>query len=71
MIEQDAHLEGAFLSEAHLEGAFLKDAHLEGANLMGANGLTQAQIDAAFGNAATKLPEGLTRPAHWPPEASL
>ena len=31
----------------------------------GADGLTQAQIEAAYGDAATRLPEGLTRPAHW------
>jgi hypothetical protein len=60
-----AHLEGADLYRAHLEGAFLYEAHLEGAFLSGALGLTQRQIDTAFGDAETRLPAGLTRPAHW------
>ena len=69
-----AHLEGTYLLGAHLEaptsGAHLDSAsspraHLEGADLSRAIGLTQAQIDQAFGDAATKLPEGLCRPAHW------
>ena len=50
---------------AHLEGANLCEAHLEGADLRAADGLTQAQIEAAYGDAATQLPEGLTRPARW------
>jgi hypothetical protein len=60
-----AHLEGARLEAAHLEGANLTWAHLEGADLRRAEGLTQAQIDGAYGDVATTLPEGLTRPAHW------
>jgi len=59
------HLEGADLRGAYLEGADLREAHLEGADLSRAKGLTQAQVDAAFGDAETELPEGLTRPAHW------
>ena len=31
--------------------------------------LTQEQIDSTFGDASVTLPEGLTRPAHWPTEA--
>jgi len=60
-----AHLEGADLVEAHLEGADLIGAHLEGADLSSAEGLTQAQVHMAFGDAETKLPKGLTRPARW------
>jgi hypothetical protein len=60
-----AHLKGANLNGAHLEGANLYRARLEGANLSLATGLIQEQVDAAFGDASTKLPEGLTRPAHW------
>jgi uncharacterized protein YjbI with pentapeptide repeats len=70
-----AHLEGATLYGAHLEdanlwfarlkGANLDEAHLEGADLKGATGLTQEQIDSAFGDAATQLPEGLCRPKRW------
>jgi uncharacterized protein YjbI with pentapeptide repeats len=59
------HLEGAELQGAHLEGAWLLGAYLQGADLSGAEGLTQAQIDQAFGDAATQLPQGLTRPTHW------
>ena len=59
-----AHLDGAFLSGA-LGGAHLEGAHLDDADLAGAKGLTQAQIDAAYGNAVTKLPNALTRPARW------
>jgi uncharacterized protein YjbI with pentapeptide repeats len=70
-----AHLERAGISDSHfngvhLEGAILNGAHLSGANLSEAEGLTQEQIDVALGDAKTKLPAGLTRPAHWPePEA--
>jgi uncharacterized protein YjbI with pentapeptide repeats len=71
-----AHLERADLTEAHLERADLRWAYLEGASLLGAHlegadltevaaGLTQAQIEVAFGDAATKLPKDLTRPARW------
>lgn len=61
----EAHLEGADLTLTHLDGAFLRRAHLEGADLSKSIGLEQAQIDAAYGDAGTKLPDGLTRPAHW------
>jgi uncharacterized protein YjbI with pentapeptide repeats len=60
-----AHLDGADLAFAHLEYANLSGAHLDGAQLWAAEGLTQAQIDQARGDAATTLPPGLTRPAHW------
>ncbi len=66
-----AHLEGANLSEAHLEGAILYKAHLKGAKLFGADlsqvrGLTQAQIDTAEINDATKLPPDLHHPNQSP-----
>ena len=60
-----AHLKGTDLHGAHLEHADLRGAHLEDADLSRAIGLSQAQIDQAFGDAATKLPEELCRPAHW------
>jgi hypothetical protein len=60
------HLEGTFLNETHLKAAYLKSAHLEGANLRYATGLSDTQLRDAHGNAATTLPEGLARPAHWP-----
>jgi hypothetical protein len=61
-----AHLKGADLRGAHLEDAYLEKAHLEGALLADALGLSQIQLYEALGDAETKLPEGLTRPAHWP-----
>ena len=64
-ILSEAHLGGAFLNDAHLEGAFLIRARLEGVDLRLAKGLKQGQIEMAFGDAATQLPEGLTRPARW------
>lgn len=60
-----ADLNSTNLGGAHLEGARLRWAHLEGANLRRARGITQEQIDTAFGDAETKLPRGLARPADW------
>ncbi|MFF7654022.1 pentapeptide repeat-containing protein [Streptomyces sp. NPDC007983] len=60
-----ADLTGADLSAADLIGADLRDADLSGADLTGAIFLTQAQLNAARGDAATRLPSALTRPAHW------
>jgi hypothetical protein len=76
----DAHLQGAVLCGAHLQGALLvaarlqgatlskanlSKAHLERANLSTAIDLTQEQVNSAFGDEHTVLPEGLTRPAQW------
>jgi pentapeptide repeat protein len=61
-----AHLEGAFLAGAYFEGAALNGAHLEGADLSDAVGLLEAQLHSAYGDAETKFPEGMARPAHWP-----
>ena len=66
-----AHLQGAKLTRADLQGAGLWDAHLQGADLAGVKlakveDLTQDQINAAFGDVATTLPDHLNRPAHWP-----
>lgn len=60
-----ADLTGADLRTADLIGADLRDARLAGADLTGALFLTQAQLNAARGDAATTLPPSLTRPAHW------
>ncbi len=60
-----ADLKGADLRRADVIGADLRDADLSGADLTGALFLTQSQLNAARGDAATKLPETLTRPAHW------
>ncbi|MEU0374051.1 pentapeptide repeat-containing protein [Streptomyces sp. NPDC006283] len=60
-----ADLRGADLRLADLIGADLRDADLSGADLTGCIFLTQPQLNAARGDAATRLPDGLTRPAHW------
>ncbi|WP_261957430.1 pentapeptide repeat-containing protein [Streptomyces nigrescens] len=64
-----ADLTGADLRRADLIGADLRDADLSGADLTGALFVTQSQLNAAKGDAATKLPSGLTRPGHWRPAA--
>jgi hypothetical protein len=46
-------------------GADLSDARLNGADLSKTLELTQAQLDAARGDATTRLPDGLRRPASW------
>ncbi len=67
---RDVDLEGANLRNAFLVDANLRSANLQGANLShsdlrAAQGLTQAQVDAAIGNERTVLPPGLRRPASW------
>ncbi|MFD7877849.1 pentapeptide repeat-containing protein [Streptomyces sp. NPDC059766] len=60
-----ADLTGADLRTADLIGADLRDADLSGADLTGSIFLTQAQVNAAKGDTATRLPPALDRPAHW------
>ncbi|MGW3346039.1 pentapeptide repeat-containing protein [Nonomuraea rubra] len=60
-----ADLRGADLREADVIGADLRGADLSGADLTGCIFLTQAQVNAARGDSATRLPARLTRPAHW------
>lgn len=60
-----ADLRGADLRTADVIGADFRDADLRGADLTGALFLTQAQLDAARGDAATVLPASLARPSHW------
>jgi uncharacterized protein YjbI with pentapeptide repeats len=60
-----ADLTGADLRTADLTGTDLRDADLRGADLTGSIFLTQSQLNAANGDAGTKLPPSLTRPAHW------
>ncbi len=70
-----AYLSNSDLSGAGLEGATLKEAILQGANfhgtklssanfgytdLTGVIKLTQEQLDDAFGNIETKLPDGFS-----------
>ena len=65
-----ADLAGADLAGADLTGADLRGADLTGADLTGAIFLTQSQLDAARGDAATRLPACLARPAHWSQDTS-
>ncbi|WTU23150.1 pentapeptide repeat-containing protein [Streptomyces sp. NBC_00073] len=60
-----ADLSGADLRLADLIGADFRDADLRGADLRDAVFLTQAQLNAARGDTATKIPATLARPAHW------
>jgi len=60
-----ADLAGADLRTADLLGADVRGADLTGADLTGSIFLTQAQVDAARGDATTKLPSALTSPPHW------
>jgi len=60
-----ADLSHADLRDSDLIGADLRDADLRGADLTGAIFLTQAQINAAKGDAHTKLPPSLTPPSYW------
>jgi uncharacterized protein YjbI with pentapeptide repeats len=60
-----ADLRGADLRGADVIGADFRDADLSGADLSGALFLTQAQLEAAKGDAGTKLPPIFERPAHW------
>lgn len=75
-----AHLEGAWLPGAHLDGASLFEAHLDGVNLDGARvdgailrgadfkdaHLAGVDLSTAYGDARTRLPEGIERPEDWP-----
>jgi uncharacterized protein YjbI with pentapeptide repeats len=60
-----ADLRGADLRLADLIGADLRDADLRGADLTGALFVTQTQLNAARGDARTRIPERPLRPAHW------
>lgn len=60
-----ADLRGADLRVADLIGADFRDADLRGSDLTDCLFLTQAQLNAAKGDARTKLPPLLSRPPHW------
>ena len=73
----DANLARSRFTDARLDGADLSGASLDGADLSGASlrtaqGLTQAQLDAACGDGRTTLPDELTlRDCMHTPVASL
>ncbi len=56
---EEANLKGAYLIDANLQGADLQGANLRGANLTKAKNLTREQLDDAFGDEKTKLPDDL------------
>jgi uncharacterized protein YjbI with pentapeptide repeats len=60
-----ADLRDANLRLADVIGADLRDADLRGADLSDVLFLTQSQINAARGDAATRIPDSVRRPAHW------
>lgn len=60
-----ADLRGADFTGTDLIGADLRDADLRGADLTKSIYLTQAQINAAKGDASTKLPRVIVHPGHW------
>jgi hypothetical protein len=60
-----ADLRGADLSYADLTGADLRGANLAGADLESSLFISQPQVDSARGDARTRLPSRLSRPAHW------
>ncbi|HZB84537.1 MAG TPA: pentapeptide repeat-containing protein [Rubrobacteraceae bacterium] len=62
---QGANFEEANLSGANLSGANLMYANLYEADLHQASHLTQEQLEQAFGDEYTKLPEYLERPKSW------
>lgn len=61
-----AQMEKVDLAYAQLEGANLTGAQLEWTNLTDVWGLTAEQVAAAAGNAWTRLPDDVERPASWP-----
>jgi len=60
-----ADLRSADLEGADLLGADLRDADVRGADLSRTLFLTQPQVNAARGDAATRLPARLDRPTPW------
>lgn len=79
----ETQLQGAILEDAQLQGADLRFAKFDrstrtqAANFSGSacvrvdftdSTITLEQLESMFGDASTKLPDGLTRPTHWPKE---
>lgn len=58
-------LRHADLRWADVIGADLRGADLRGADLSESLFLTRTQVGSARGDSATRLPDGLDRPAHW------
>lgn len=67
----EAQMEGVYLGEVQMnEATDLKAATFQGAGLQSVDWsnipISQAQIDASFGDRSVILPDTLTRPRHWP-----
>lgn len=60
-----ANLEGCSLYHTNFLGADMRDTNIRNTDLRFSVFLTQMQINAAKGNANTKLPENLSRPVSW------
>ena len=60
-----ADLRGVDLGTADLLGADLRAADVRGADLSRCLFLTQPQVSAALGDARTRIPAAVRRPAHW------
>ena len=60
-----ADLRDSDLSGTDLLGADLRDTRVHGADLSRALYLTQAQVNAAHGDASTLLPDDVGAPPHW------
>ena len=60
-----ANLKNQDLSGANVIAADFRDADIRGAKLDKCLFLTQSQINVAKGDQQTKIPNWLSRPAHW------
>jgi hypothetical protein len=60
-----ANLKGCSLKKTNFLGADMRDANIKDTDLSGCVFLTQMQINGAQGNAKTRLPANLRRPASW------
>jgi hypothetical protein len=65
-----ADLREARLRLADLTGADLRGADLRGADLAESLFLTQSQLEAAHGDASTRVPPARRHPTHWLPGGS-
>src|SRR5262249_50098401 len=64
-----ANLTDAILDQADLMGAALDHAVLFGTDLSSARNLTAAQLELAYGDASTLLPDNIAPPQSWFPAA--
>lgn len=60
-----ANLEDTDLTGTDFIGADFRDTNIKRADLSKSIFLSQSQINAAKGNAQTKLPPQITQPSHW------